>query len=278
MSEPFGERSLAARVEELEARVRSLFTLASETVSLREEVSNLKAQLDRKLDLSFETLLEREQFQSDTAEWLSALSSGADLRLLALPRYVSILAYLSDGSTRAVGDLQDAVPNILDEFDLEQGPGTIGKPGSWLQKFFGRTKEAMTSKEFQDRMSQLEQAVHLQAIGKPQAEIGLSQAEALAKLLEATKNDASAFFVFGSTAMIRFKDHLGASHTRSVPISAELLAEIERNPEGALELLIPGHLASLPPLSSETDHDNNTVELKYVDGSSRIKGLPKPGD
>ncbi|RYD73915.1 MAG: hypothetical protein EOP53_19250 [Sphingobacteriales bacterium] len=59
--------------------------------------------------------------------------------------------------------------------------------GSWIKRFFARTKTAITSKEVQIRLEKLERGLELQFIDKVQSEVDLNTAQAIATLIDSTK-------------------------------------------------------------------------------------------
>lgn len=128
----------------------------------------------------------------------------------------------SDRDKKAV---QDALKSLVEVSGLEitfSGPEQVG---SWFRRFGAGVRRGLSSAEAQIRFEKAERALELQVVGKRQAEVDSVQAEAVAKLLVALENTASALVQIGSILLIKVD---GVPAVRN--LTPRELRLLERNP------------------------------------------------
>ncbi|MEV4319405.1 hypothetical protein [Actinocrispum sp. NPDC049592] len=111
------------------------------------------------------------------------------------------VTYLADGANHE--EVQSALEELLDAFDLEvetRGPEIRGSFFQWLKL---RLKRVFTAEELTERLQRVERGFELHLLHKQQAEIDSLQSDAVAKLVTALRDERSALIQIGSVLLIK---------------------------------------------------------------------------
>jgi len=106
-------------------------------------------------------------------------------RLHTIPVGVYLAAPVGD----EVQIVEEALNTICDRLGFEMLTDNAPIIGSWIHRWLCRSKEAVTSHEVTKRLRQLEEALQLQILGKPQSEMDAALLKGVAEVLKATEQD-----------------------------------------------------------------------------------------
>lgn len=119
--------------------------------------------------------------------------------------WVSASVYTDDADgTR----LKEAVVAVLWEFGMTSVVEEPPVRGSWFQRFWARTREVGGNESVRERLAKVEEAIHLEHLGKRRAEIDKTKAESVTALIGAMKEQENAVVRIGSIIMIKTKGDL----------------------------------------------------------------------
>jgi len=132
-----------------------------------------------------------------------ALATGfpPNTRLHSLP----VGIFLANPVGEEVQIVEEAIHKICDTLGFELLIDNPPQIGSWIHDWLYRSKKALTSHQVTERLAELEYALHLQILGKPQTDIDEAQIRAIAELLKATENDEMVVHV-GLVFAVRWKN------------------------------------------------------------------------
>jgi hypothetical protein len=119
------------------------------------------------------------------------------------PGFLPVRVYLSEASRDDIRNVTKAVSQIADAFGFTVSDEFPEKTGSWWKKWFVKTKDAATQPEVSQRLEELERALQLRGLGKPQAEIDKTQAEAVALLLKAVDGIPNVAIQTGAILLVK---------------------------------------------------------------------------
>jgi len=200
-SSRLAELSDVVQVLRTEAPQRELFQQYARQV---DSISKAFPDQQERLARSVASLtLGQRTLQTDVHTYLVAQSMGLDLNVIPLPRFVPIRVYLSKASQSDIENVTTAVSRIADAFGFAVSDEFPEKTGSWWKKWFVKTKEVATQPEVQQRLKELERALKLKGLGKPQAEIDKSQAEAVALLVKAVEKIPNVAIQTGAILLVK---------------------------------------------------------------------------
>ncbi|QIJ88286.1 hypothetical protein C7H62_0477 [Mesoflavibacter sp. HG96] len=77
---------------------------------------------------------------------------------------------------------------VLEEQDFILSRENPAEKGSWLKKFWVKSKKTLSSPEVLDRLEKIERGIELKHIDKVQSEVDLNTSQAISNLLESTKD------------------------------------------------------------------------------------------
>lgn len=179
------ELSQAVQVLRKEAPERDVFQrYARQVDTIAKSVPDLQDRLSRSVEA---LTTDQRTLKTDVHTYLVAQSMGLDLNAIPLPRFVPVRVYLSEASRNDIQNVTRAVSRIADAFGFAVSDEFPERTGSWWKKWFVKTKEVATQPEVQQRLEELERALKLKGLGKPQADIDKTQAEAVALLVKAVE-------------------------------------------------------------------------------------------
>lgn len=124
--------------------------------------------------------------------------------------------------------------------------------GSWFGRFFARTMEFLSQKEVEEDLKLAEHALNRKYIGREQAEIDKTQAEAAATLLNALKDTGNSAVQIGSLLLLRYRDGGGDIQTVIRTLTIREMMFLEQNqdalkePRSLLQLLAKNKEPPLP--------------------------------
>jgi hypothetical protein len=200
-SSRLAELSEVVEVLRKEAPQRELF---QQHVSRIDSISQALPDEQKRLARSIESLtLGQRTLQTDVHTYLVAQSMGLDLNVIPLPRFVPIRVYLSEASRSDIQNVSNAVSRIAEAFGFAVSDEFPEKTGSWWKKWFVKTKEVATQPEVQQRLEELERVFKLKGLGKPQAEIDKTQAEAVALLVKAVEGIPNVAIQTGAILLVK---------------------------------------------------------------------------
>jgi len=146
-----------------------------------------------------------------------------------LRREIPVHVYLANPTRRGIKKAEAALAEVLDQIGVEVESETK-EVGSWIKRILGLTKEAVTHEEVVNRLKQLERAVVIQGIDKPQAEADQLQLDGAAKLLDAIGND-DAIVQIGTVLVVRKQTPDGHGQVLVKSLTQQQLKHLEQNPQ-----------------------------------------------
>jgi hypothetical protein len=195
------ELSQAVQILRKEAPEReSLLRYTRQVETIAKTVPDLQERFAKSVDrLTTDQLA----LKTDVHTYLVAQSMGLDLNAIPLPRFVPVRVYLSEASRNDIQNVSRAVSRIADAFGFTVSDDFPERTGSWWKKWFVRTKEVATQPEVKQRLEELERALKLKGLGKPQAEIDKTQAEAVALLIKAVEKIPNVAIQTGAILLVK---------------------------------------------------------------------------
>ncbi|MDA0738971.1 MAG: hypothetical protein O2999_11875 [Nitrospirae bacterium] len=173
--------------------------------SIKNDVDNLRYKFD---------FLEKEQknLQKEFHAYLVSRSMGQNPDDLPLNRYIPIQVYLSEDGENKIYRMSKAIKNFSEEFGLSISDEFPSQTGSWLKKWFGKTKDAITQIELQEIFQKMEHVLEVHTLGIDQAKIDKAQAEAAGVLLKELRETQNAACQIGSLLLVKVTDNEGNSN------------------------------------------------------------------
>ena len=162
----------------------------------------------------------------------------------ALASGIQVRIYLAVGDDAGPIDL--AVLDLLDAYGFRVEFRDVPVMGSWFREFWVHVKRS--SPPIDEQLVKLARAVELQGLDRPQSEVDLNQAEAVARLLGALDSESDALIQVGSVFLVKFNNVVVVRN-----LSQTELAYFSRNPalfkdpEKALQCLQEGWAERQPP-------------------------------
>lgn len=149
--------------------------------------------------------------------------------------------------------LKAALVRLLHAFDLEIVAELPVQRGSWFQRVWVGLRRGADSEGVQKRLRKVEQAVELQHIGRVQADIDRTKADAIAVLLGAMTAESDAVVRLGSLVLVKRSGSLSVC-TISETAAAELdaRADLVGDPARMLSFL-DGRVDTGRPLRPELE-------------------------
>jgi len=100
-----------------------------------------------------------------------------------------------------------------------------------IVEWFARSREALSQPEVIERLAKIEQAIELQYVGKPQAEIDNSLATAVAELIQSLRETTAAAIQIGSLLIIKLPNEREGSKILVRHLTADELMVLHKDPE-----------------------------------------------
>jgi hypothetical protein len=180
----------------------------------------------------------------DAQDYFWLMASGADIRAVAVTRYVPVRAYISDPVPQqaTLNRIVSSLERLLDDAGFEKTDDFPEESGSWWKRLVLRTKDPATQKEVTDKLKKVERAAEIAYLDKPQAEANQCQAQAAASLIGALKETENACIQAGSLLVVKATNNGNASIVvrTLTPIELKHLEEnqaVLRRPEEILDWL-----------------------------------------
>lgn len=169
--------------------------------------------------------------QKELHEFLTFQSMGLDNNLLKIHRYIPIRIFLSEEPSRVMQgeDIPRLFFGCLEAFGFHKADEFPPEIGSWFQRLFGRTKDALSHPELLERLKKIERAVDLQTLHKVQSDIDVNQANAVAALLKAIEGEFETIMQVGSVLLIRTTSADGIRKTWTRTMSQKEMVFLEQN-------------------------------------------------
>src|SRR4051794_11600249 len=104
------------------------------------------------------------------------------------------------------------------------------KMPTWLRRIFFRTKEAVTHEEVTRRLQEIERALKVAALEKPQAEADGVRLSGAAAVLQSI-GDNNAVLLVGSVLLVRERQQDGQHNTFVRTLTQAELIYLEKHPE-----------------------------------------------
>ncbi len=180
---------------------------------------------------------ERSDLLAETnQDFLMALSQGLNPDEIKTHRIFPISVYLSDESQAE--KVMSRLSDFLEAFDLGVLSSEEPEISSWFGRFKGFTKSKKSKEELKDIYGKSKQAMEVQNIEKPKAEIALTNAEtSLTKakiareLLDALGDSDSGVITIGGVLALVAKDAEGRVHKRSFELTEDQQLMLLNHPE-----------------------------------------------
>lgn len=184
--------------------------------------------------LDSENSTRSEQLEISKAEiqsYLWLLATGADISSIEMKRYVPVRIYVSDPvpGDRELYELMIAIDEVSELIGFEKTAEFPSEQGSWWKQILYRTKDAISQKGVQKRLTKVERAVQANYLDKPQAEANAHQAGAVSSLVNALKEVPDACIQVGSLLMVKTTGADGKSMVLARTLTAEELKLLEEN-------------------------------------------------
>jgi hypothetical protein len=179
--------------------------------------------------LYFGDLVSRhETLKQETHSYFAMQSLGLDLSAVPLHRFIPCRVYLSKGNPETVQAVSSALKTTLEALAFEISDEFPAQRGSFFQKWFGKTKEAVMLPEVQKRLEKLEKAAELKIIAQPQADVDKTLAESVKVLFDACPKGEEVAMQVGSVLLIRYlKD--GKMRNEVKTLSASEMIYLEKH-------------------------------------------------
>lgn len=143
-------------------------------------------------------------------------------------KFISIKVYLSEYPGSDTADIISSIGEFIDSLGFLFVDEFPSKRESWWKKWFGKSKEVMTSEELVDRFKKGERAIELATLDKVQSEVNKNNADAASNLIGALDNVENAAIQLGSLLLVKVTNGSTSSiHTRQLTNKEMIL--LERN-------------------------------------------------
>jgi len=133
---------------------------------------------------------------------------------------VPVRIFLSSDAPRE--EVERAVANLLDTFELDVRVVYDGEIGSWFHELFIRARQRGT---LGDQLTKLERAIDLQTHLRTQSEVDERQGDVVAKLITSLENTPNAVIQIGSVLLVKISGDILVRN-----LTQRELAIYERNP------------------------------------------------
>jgi hypothetical protein len=202
--------------------------------------------------------------QSDANYWLSIFSLESDISKIRLPRVIPLRAYLSSADPETIERVQESLLDLIDAHHFKVVQEFPARHGSWIKKWFIKSSELLTQKDFTDRMLKIERAIELSKLAAPQASIDERQVETIAKLIKSVENVPEATFQIGSILLIK-TTHRSKTQIRVKTLNTQEMINLENNQYRLSSTgIIFGNASSNATLSSGDRVDSQIEEPRLM--------------
>jgi len=145
--------------------------------------------------------------------------------------FLPIRIYLSQGDPQRIDKTMTAILRLATESGFELADESPVESASWFKSFRAKVKAFFGKPEVQKKLDELEQAVKLQALDKPQAGISKDLADAAASLVREVRDVPNAFLQVGSLVVVKHTGMDGQGNVFVRTLTQDELALLERNPD-----------------------------------------------
>jgi len=166
--------------------------------------------------------------ETDAHALLAIQALGLPTDEVRLTRYLPIRAYIDETPTGAIGAVSSAVAEVLKAFGFTVADEFPEIRGSWFKKWFAKSKDVVSQPEVRDRLEEIERAVKLRGIERPQAEVDDIQASAIAKLIGVLDNVPNAAIQAGSVLVVKLTTPSGPV-IQARTLTQEKMVALENN-------------------------------------------------
>jgi excisionase family DNA binding protein len=158
--------------------------------------------------------------------------------------YTPVRIYLAVGADP--GLVESAVIGLLDAFGFQVERSEMPIMGSWFRRFWVHAKSA--SPPVEEQLMKLQRAIELHGLDRPQSEVDLNQADAVARLLGALDPENDALMQIGSLVLIKVESKVFVrtlAQTELVYFNRN--PALFQDPANALQVLQQGRPKQPPP-------------------------------
>lgn len=121
--------------------------------------------------------------------------------------------------------------------------------GSWFRDFWAQVKRCTPPVE--EQLVKLARGIELQGLDRPQSEVDLNQAEAVARLLSALDQESEALIQIGSVFLIKVSNKVIVRNLTQIELAYfSQNPALFQDPEMALQILQRGRIDQQPPSAS----------------------------
>jgi excisionase family DNA binding protein len=158
--------------------------------------------------------------------------------------YTPVRIYLAVGADPSL--VESAVLGLLDAFGFQVERSEMPIMGSWFRRFWVQAKSA--SPPVEEQLMKLQRAIELHGLDRPQSEVDLNQADAVARLLGALDPENDALMQIGSLVLIKVESKVFVrtlAQTELVYFNRN--PALFQDPANALQVLQQGRPKQPPP-------------------------------
>lgn len=174
------------------------------------------------------------QLQLETHSYLMALSSGISLHDIPLPRFLSLEVYTDSSDSETIAQLRSAATDLMEELDLSIAHEFSPEYGSFLQRFWARSRDWMTQDEVSTKAKEIttkaQHAAEIRSIDIIQADIDMKKADAISKLAGAF-GESSGAIKCGSILVVKIVNPDKTSFIEAIDLSTEMMILLANKPD-----------------------------------------------
>jgi hypothetical protein len=172
-------------------------------------------------------------------------------------QFFPIDIYLDTNEPELIFEAYESILSFIEYMNFEKVCELKSEKGSWKKKLVAKTKEYLTSEDFNNHLKKAEYAVEANLILKQQSEIDKNQSEALLNILKAVESIPNAAIRIGSLLVVKVTNKEGEVNVQVRTLSITELHYLNKYPD---LLNKPNQI-----LSAITEEVNNEDEIKKIE-------------
>jgi|GEM_PF-4193122 len=192
-------------------------------------IDELSSKIDELLKKIGDVIERQGTLQIDSHYYMVAQSLGTPTDNMPLPRLVPVRVFTSGHNKGRILDIVGNIQQVLNEFGFDFADEFPEELGSWFKKWFARSRELLSRPEVATKLKNIERALELSGIHKPQAEINKAEAEAVAVLLNSIAAEPNVLIQIGSLLMVKSTNSKEEASIEVRSLSQEELIQLEQN-------------------------------------------------
>jgi DNA-directed RNA polymerase specialized sigma subunit len=145
-------------------------------------------------------------------------------------KFMPVSIYIDSDNADQIIDSITSLKNLVDSLGFDICHEFDAERGSFFKGFWSKSKEIISSEEFQKRLAEAEHALKLKTITEKQSEIDKNQAEAVSNVIKANENVPNFAIRLGSLLIVKVTENGQTPYVVATNLSIEEMILLEKNP------------------------------------------------